>query len=60
MKLEVHFIGNPRPEVIWTREGEELVNSRHVQVLHQNVGLCTRILFCADSASAQNPSKIAK
>ena len=49
MKLEVHFIGNPRPEVIWTREGEELVNSRHVQVLHQNVGLGTRILFCADS-----------
>ena len=27
-KLEVHFIGNPRPEVIWTRDGEELVNSR--------------------------------
>jgi hypothetical protein len=32
VKLEVNFIGNPRPEVIWTREGEELVNSRHVQV----------------------------
>jgi len=31
-KLEVHFIGNPKPEVIWTRNGEELVNSRHVQV----------------------------
>ena len=32
VKLEVNFIGNPRPEVIWTREGEELENSRHVQV----------------------------
>merc|ERR1719242_2425778 len=31
-KLEVHFIGNPRPEVIWTRDGEELANSRHVQL----------------------------
>jgi len=31
-KLEVHFIGNPKPEVIWTKNGEELVNSRHVQV----------------------------
>merc|ERR1712226_1025139 len=31
-KLEVNFIGNPKPEVIWTKDGEELVNSRHVQV----------------------------
>lgn len=31
-KLEVHFIGNPKPEVIWTKNGEELINSRHVQV----------------------------
>jgi len=31
-KLEVHFIGNPKPEVIWTKDGEELANSRHVQL----------------------------
>merc|ERR1719422_806595 len=31
-KLEVHFIGNPKPEIIWTKDGEELVNSRHVQI----------------------------
>ena len=31
-KLEVNFIGNPKPEIIWTRDGEELVNSRHVQI----------------------------
>ena len=31
-KLEVHFIGNPKPEVIWTKDGEELANSSHVQL----------------------------
>jgi len=31
-KLEVHFIGNPKPEIIWTKDGEELTNSRHVQI----------------------------
>merc|ERR1719471_1848257 len=31
-ELEVHFIGNPKPEIIWTKDGEELVNSRHVQI----------------------------
>ena len=31
-KLEVNFIGNPKPEIIWTKDGEELVNSRHVQI----------------------------
>ena len=31
-KLEVHFIGNPKPEVIWTKDGEELANSSHIQL----------------------------
>ena len=31
-KLEVNFIGNPKPEIIWTKDGEELVNSRHIQI----------------------------
>jgi len=50
-KLEVHFIGNPRPEVIWTRDGEELVNSRHVQV-REKEGKSTLVLINCTSAMA--------
>jgi len=44
VKLEVNFIGNPRPEVLWTREGEELVNSRHVQI-REREGKTTLVLI---------------
>merc|ERR1719340_39649 len=50
-KLEVHFIGNPRPEVIWTRDGEELVNSRHVQV-REKEGRSTLVLINCTAAMA--------
>jgi len=44
VKLEVALIGNPRPEVIWSMEGEELVNSRHVQI-REKEGRTTLILI---------------
>merc|ERR1719318_1726106 len=50
-KLEVHFIGHPRPEVIWTRDGEELTNSRHVQVREME-GKSTLLLINCTAAMA--------
>lgn len=43
-KLEVHFIGNPRPDIVWTHNGKSLANSRHVQ-LREKEGKATLILI---------------
>jgi len=44
VKLEVNFIGNPRPEVIWTKDGLELTNSKYMQVTEKH-GRSTLILI---------------
>jgi len=43
-KLEVHFIGKPSPDVIWTHNGKAMANSRHVQ-LREKEGKTSLILI---------------
>ena len=50
-KLEVHYIGNPRPEIFWTHNGQELRNSRHAQ-LREREGRSSLILINMDRKMA--------